>query len=121
MAVILVVEDDVFIRELAELMIQDCGHHTLSGSNVDEALLLLRSPRQIDALFTDIYLKNAVLGGYELAHQAIELRPTLRVLYATAGSATDKMKARFIEGARFLEKPYTPLQLQSCLATLLAA
>ena len=120
MAVILVVEDDVFVREIAELMIQDWGHHTLSASDVDEALLLLRSPRHIDALFTDIYLKNAVLGGYELAHQAIELRPTLRVLYATAGSATDKMKARFVEGARFLEKPYAPQQLQTAVEGLLA-
>src|SRR5471030_620888 len=104
MAVILVVEDDVFIRELEELMIQDCGHHTLSASDVDEALLLLRSPRHIDALFTDIYLKNAVLGGYELAHQAIEFRPKLRVIYTTGSSVTDKMKALFVEGARFLEK-----------------
>jgi CheY-like chemotaxis protein len=121
MAVILVVEDDVFIREIAELMIQDWGYNTLSATDVDEALILLHSPQHIDALFTDIYLKNAVHGGYELAHQAIKLRPTLRVVYATAGSATDKMKARFVEGAQFLEKPYTPLQLQSCLAILLAA
>ena len=121
MAVILVVEDDVFIREIAEMMIQDWGHHTLSASDVDEALLLLRSPRHIDALFTDIYLKNAVLGGFELAHQAIEIRPTLRVLYTAGNSATDKMKALFVEGARFLEKPYTPLQLQNCFAALLAA
>jgi CheY-like chemotaxis protein len=121
MAVILVVEDDVFIREIAELMIQDWGYHTLSASDVEEALLLLRAAPHIDALFTDIYLKNVALGGYELAQQALKLRPTLRVLYATAGSATDKMKARFVVGSRFLEKPYTPLQLQSCLATLLAA
>ena len=30
MAVILVVEDDVFIRDLAEMMIQDCGHQNSS-------------------------------------------------------------------------------------------
>ena len=71
MAVILIVEDDVFIREIAEMMIQDWGHHTLSASDVDEALSLLRSAQHIDALFTDIYLKTAVLGGCELAHQAI--------------------------------------------------
>jgi CheY-like chemotaxis protein len=92
MAVILVVEDDVFIREIAEMMIQDWGHHTLSASDVDEALSLLRSPQHIDALFTDIYLKTAVLGGCELAHQAIKLRPKLRVLYTTGNSVTDKMK-----------------------------
>jgi hypothetical protein len=58
MAVILIVEDDSFIRETAEMMIQDLGHHTLSASDVDEALLLLRAPQHIDALFTDIYPKT---------------------------------------------------------------
>ena len=77
MAVILIVEDDSFIRQIAEMMIQDWGHQTLSASDVDEALSLLRSPQRIDALFTDIYLKAAVLGGCELAHQAIKLRPNL--------------------------------------------
>ena len=76
MAVILVVEDDVFIRDDVEMMIQNLGHDTLVASDVDEALSLLRSPQHIDALFTDIYLKHSVLGGYELAHKAIELRPT---------------------------------------------
>jgi CheY-like chemotaxis protein len=67
MAVILIVEDDVFIREIADMIIQDWGHQTLSASDVDEALAVLRSPQQIDALFTDIYLKTAVLGGCDLA------------------------------------------------------
>ena len=59
MAVILIVEDDVFIREVAEMMIQDWGHQTLSACDVDEALLQLHSPQHIDALFTDIYLQNS--------------------------------------------------------------
>jgi CheY-like chemotaxis protein len=121
MAVILIVEDEIFTREIAEMMIQDWGHHTLSASDVDEALALLRSPQNIDALFTDIYLKTAVLGGCELANQAIELRPQLRVLYTTGNSVTDKMKALFVKGAHFLGKPYTPDQLQDCFAALLAA
>jgi CheY-like chemotaxis protein len=121
MAVILVVEDDVFIREIAEMMIQDWGHRTLSASDVDEALSLLRSPQHIDALFTDIYLKTAVLGGCELARQAIALRPKLRVLYTTGNSVTDKMKALFVKGTHFLRKPYTPDQLQDSVKGMLAA
>ena len=121
MAVILIVEDEVLTREIAELMIQDGGHHTLSASDVDEALSLLRSPQHIDALFTDIYLKTAVLGGCEVAHQAIKLQPKLRVLYTSGNSATDKMKALFVEGAHFLRKPYTPHQLQVSLEGLLTA
>jgi CheY-like chemotaxis protein len=120
MAVILIVEDDVFIRQIAELLIQDWGHRTLSASDVDEALALLRSPQHIDALFTDIYLKTAVLGGCDLARQAITLRPKLRVLYTTGNSMTDKMNALFVEGAHFLRKPYAQYQLQNSVEELLA-
>jgi DNA-binding NtrC family response regulator len=121
MTVILIVEDDVFLRDDAEMMIQDWGHDTISASDVDEALSLLRSPQQIDALFTDIYLKRAILGGYELAHQAIKLRLNLRVLYTTGNTINDKMKAMFVEGAHFLQKPYTQHQLQNSVKALLAA
>jgi hypothetical protein len=47
MAVVLIVEDDVFIRAVAEMMIQDWGHQTLSASDVEEALSLLRSPNTL--------------------------------------------------------------------------
>jgi len=38
MAVILIVEDDGFLRDDAETMIQSWGHDILSASDVDEAL-----------------------------------------------------------------------------------
>ena len=121
MAVILIVEDNVFIREVAEMMIQGWGHRTLSASDGEEALSLLRSPQYVDALFTDIYLKTAVLGGCDLAPQAIALRPKLRVLYTTGNVVTDKMRALFVEGAHFLRKPYAQNQLQNSVEELLAA
>ncbi len=121
MAVILIVEDDGFLRDDAETMIKDWGHDILSAGDVDEALSLLRSPQQIDALFTDIYLKKAILGGYELAHQAVKMRRNLRVLYTTGNTMNDKTKAMFVEGAHFLQKPYTQRQLQSSVAGLFAA
>jgi CheY-like chemotaxis protein len=121
MAVILVVEDDVFIREIAEMMVQDLGHHTLSADDVDEALSILRDPQHIDALFTDIYLKAAVVGGCELANQAIKLRPNLRVLYTTGNAVTDAMKVLFVEGTHLLRKPYTEPQLRVAVEELLAA
>jgi CheY-like chemotaxis protein len=120
MAVILIVEDDVFIRAIAEMMIQDWGHQTLSASDIDEALALLCCPQHIDALFTDIYLKTAVLGGCDLARQAIALRPKLRVLYTTGNSMSDKMKALFVEGGHFLPKPYSEVQLHDSIDGLLA-
>jgi DNA-binding NtrC family response regulator len=120
MATILIVEDDVFIREIAEMMIQDWGHDILSASDVDEALTHLRSPGKIDALFTDIYLKAAVLGGCDLAQQAVKLRPKLRVLYTTGNFVTDKMKALFVKGTDCLRKPYTENQLHLSFDHMLA-
>lgn len=120
MAVILIVEDDVFIREVAEMMIEGWGHQTLTASDVDEALAILRSPQHIDALFTDIYLKTAILGGCEVAIQAIALRPGLRVLYTTGNTITDKMKALLVEGTHFLHKPYTENQLEQSVKTMFA-
>ena len=120
MAVILIVEDDVFIREVAEMLIQDWGHQTLAACDVDEALAILRSPQHIDALFTDIYLKTLVNGGCDLALQAISLRPGLRVLYTTGNTITDKMKALLAEGTHFLRKPYTQNQLHDSVKDMLA-
>ena len=121
MAVILIVEDDAFIRYDEEAMIHDWDHCALLASDVDEALSLLRSPQHIDAVFTDIYLKKAVLGGYALAHEAVKLRPKLRVLYTTGNSISDKMKAQFVEGSHFLQKPYSLEQLQASVEELLSA
>jgi CheY-like chemotaxis protein len=121
MAAILIVEDDVFVRQFAELTIEDWGHNVVSATDMYEALSVLRSPQHIDALFTDIHLKTAVLGGYELARQAIEFLPRLRVLYTTGNFITDKAKTLFIEGAHFLPKPYSQHQLQNAVEGLLTA
>jgi DNA-binding NtrC family response regulator len=121
MAAILIVEDEVLIRLVAEMTIRDRGHQTLSAGDVDEALSILRSSQKIDALFTDIYLKAAIHGGCDLAQQAIELRPDLRVLYTSGNSVTDQMKSRFVEGSLFLPKPYTEHELQDSLQNLMAA
>jgi CheY-like chemotaxis protein len=121
MAVILVVEDSVLIRESAVMLIRDWGYETLSASDADEALVLLRSPAQIDALFTDIHLKKAVIGGCGLAREAIALRPTLRVLYTTGNTVTDEMTALFLAGTYCLPKPYSPDQLQGSVERMLAA
>jgi CheY-like chemotaxis protein len=121
MAAILVVEDDVFIREYAEAMIHDWGHEILSACDVPEALIHLRSCAHIDAMFTDIYLKDEVHGGCDLARQAILLRPELRILFTTGNRVTDALRALFGNGTHFLRKPYTEEQLGLSVNTMLAA
>lgn len=117
---ILIVEDDVFVREIAGLILEDLGHVTAQAGDMSEALGFLNSTQPFDAMFSDIRLKTMSSGGYDLADRAVGLRPTLRVLYTTGNTLTDDMRARFVEGARYLQKPYSEKQLQDSVTQLLA-
>jgi DNA-binding NtrC family response regulator len=86
MAVILVVEDEVFIRQAAEWAIEDLGHTPLMAEDLESALVHLSGTQHIDVLFVDIRLRKLAFGGYDVANQAIVVRPGLRVLY-TSGEA----------------------------------
>lgn len=116
----LIVEDETFTREIAMMMAQDWGYHAVSASDVPEALAIIRSMQHLSVLFTDIYLKTAVQGGFDLAREAVKVRPSLRVLYTTGNAASDKLKEQFVAGAHFIPKPYSPDQLKSALEDLIA-
>jgi len=111
MATILIVEDEVFVRENAEWIIEDIGYLTLAAEDLSQALALLSAPGQIDALFVDIRLNTLLVGGYDVANQALGLRPNLRVLYTSGTPLNAEMADQFVLDGQFLQKPYSPSQL----------
>ena len=119
MAVILIVEDEFFIRQNAEWTMEDLGHSTLVAADLAEALVHLSASRHIDALFVDIRLSELPFGGYDVANQAIVLRPGLRVLYTSGKPLTSEMTAGFVSGGQFLPKPYSADQLGESVGALL--
>jgi CheY-like chemotaxis protein len=119
MAIILVVEDDVFILQGLEWVLEDIGHNTLPASDLAGALAHLVAEQPIDALFVDIRLDTLPYGGYEVADRAIRLRPLLPVLYTSGSLLTHDMTERFVPGGRFLRKPYSPAQVETFLTEIL--
>ena len=119
MAVVLITEDDEPVRVLAESIIQDMGHETMTAGRVAEALALLSSDSAVDALFTDLNMDGNELAGLELAQQAREMRPGLPVLYTSGGGVTDGTRALFVDGSGFLPKPYTLGQLTEALEAII--
>jgi CheY-like chemotaxis protein len=119
MSVILIVEDEVFIRQAAEWTIEDLGHATLLASDLAGALLYLSTSQPIDALFVDIRLSALALGGYDVANQAVALRPGLKVLYTSGTPLNALMSEAFVGGGQFLQKPYSPAQLEHSVGELL--
>ena len=119
MALILIVEDEPFIRQSAEWAMEDLGHTILVASDLGEALVHLAAAGAIDALFVDMRLSELPFGGYDVANQAIVLQPELRVLYTSGTPLCAEMSDQFVPGAQFLQKPYSPEQLGDSMERLL--
>ena len=120
MATILIVEDEIFVRETAEWIIEDFGYDTLVAEDMDQAVAFLSAPGRIDGLFVDIRLNTLVLGGYDVANRAFSMRPNLPVLYTSGTPLSAEMSGRFVVGGRFLQKPYSPSQLGVSLEQLVS-
>ena len=65
MAIVLIVEDEIFIRQNAEWILEDLGHLSLSAGSLVEAMVHLSAEAVIDALFVDMRLGEFAHGGYD--------------------------------------------------------
>jgi CheY-like chemotaxis protein len=108
---VLVVDDETLVRMLASEGLQELGYPVLEAADADEALKMLESHPEIEVLFTDIRMQG--LNGFLLAKHARELRPDLKIIFATAYSF-DRPSGEII-----LTKPYRLSELQSVLSTVL--
>jgi CheY-like chemotaxis protein len=118
MARVLIVEDEEQVRVLAESYLREQGHHTVSAVSAAtpaETLAALKVADGVDVLFADLGLGEERHAGLDLAKEARQQRPDLKVLYTTGQAVTDGMKAMMVEASALLEKPYTVEQLQHAL------
>jgi CheY-like chemotaxis protein len=115
MGTVLIVEDEDQVRVLAESYLREQGHQTVSAATPEEALAVFEVVDRVDVMFTDVILKGDIHAGLELAKEAVQRRPELKVLFTTGSAVTDGMKAMMVEKSAVLEKPYTVDQLQTAL------
>jgi CheY-like chemotaxis protein len=108
---ILVVEDDALVRAYVIAQIQSLGYTTLSASNGQQALSVLRSSDPVDLLFTDVIMPGS-MNGRELSIEALKLRPALKVLF-TSGYTENAMNqdGRLDSDVLLLAKPYSRADL----------
>jgi CheY-like chemotaxis protein len=102
MARILLVEDEMLLRELAYEDLSDEGFDVVAAGDADEALAILRDDRAFDLLFTDIKMPGAI-DGYGIAAEAKRQIPGIKVIYATGLADPEPQDA----GDHTLSKPYT--------------
>jgi CheY-like chemotaxis protein len=117
---ILVVENEAIILDTLHHALEEAGFAVTSASSGEQALQLLEANEHgFRALVTDIDLGGAV-SGWQVAHRARELSPSLPVIYMTGGNAAE-WSANGVPESLLLNKPFAFAQVVTALAQLLNA
>ena len=113
--VILVVEDESFLRMNAVEMIEAAGFIALEAANADQAIEILESRDDIQVMFTDIQMPGS-MDGLKLARAVRGRWPPIEII-ATSGRVM-LGEQDLPERGRFVPKPYSAAQIAKTLSEL---
>jgi CheY-like chemotaxis protein len=113
---VLLVEDDATVLSLTFDLLSGLGYAVTCATNAAEALEVLKSPAQIDLLFSDVVMPGGV-SGVSLARTARDLRPELPVLLSS-GFIGERAATEDLE-FELLDKPYETSVVAAKIRSLL--
>ena len=116
--VVLIVEDDFWVRMNAAEMIGDGGFDVVEAGNADQAIAILEARPDIHVVFTDIQMPGS-MDGLKLARFVRDRWPPIKIV-ATSGFVNVE-KDDLPEGGRFVPKPYRSEYIVATLRELTAA
>jgi len=116
--VVLAVDDDPDVLPIAVTVLAEMGYSVLEASSAAEALDVLKAHPEIRLLFTDIMMPGG-MDGFELAHEAKQLRPELQVVYTTGYAKTIPWGRHGVGYGPLVEKPWRRAQLTQVFSSVL--
>jgi len=104
--VVLVVEDEPDVRQLAEDALVELGYGVLTADGAASALAHLDAHPEIALLFTDVVMPGT--NGRKLADEARRRRPQLKVLFTTGYTRNAIVHGGLLDpGVHLIGKPYS--------------
>ncbi|HEV7797353.1 MAG TPA: sigma-54 dependent transcriptional regulator [Pyrinomonadaceae bacterium] len=117
MANLLIVDDELGMRQFLTHLFQREGHTVRAAGNGREAMELLRAS-PADLIVSDVRMPD--LNGIELLRAARELLPEVEVVMMTAFANVDSAREAFLLGAYgFVQKPFDNDLLKETVARAL--
>jgi YesN/AraC family two-component response regulator len=110
---ILFVDDDELVRAPLARLLSTHGVRVLTASSAIEAMRVLAQER-VDVLFTDIVMPDK--DGIELARQAQQLQPGIRLIFATGYFSRAATAAQL---GKLLFKPLRASEIETALKDVL--
>lgn len=116
---VLVVEDDSNVREIAVESLESSGFSVISAANAHEGLALTKTHGEIKLVFSDVIMPGG-MSGIDMAEQILSDRPRLPILLAT-GYTEQSSKDRLLDSDNIviISKPYDTQTLPSLVASMI--
>lgn len=103
---ILIVEDDVRVRDLTADTLAELGYNVLAAESAAAALRQLEVCPNISLLFTDVVMPDT--NGRKLAEEAWKRRPDLKILFTTGYTPNAVVHNGVLDpGVELIVKPYS--------------
>jgi PAS domain S-box-containing protein len=112
---VLIVEDEPEVLDAAAQLFRSIGYEVVTTTNGVDAMAILKRRSDIDILFTDVVMPKG-MTGIQLARQAREFRPDLKVILAS-GFPLPALREQYgrIDDFAFVVKPYLLAELAKAL------
>jgi len=116
---ILLVDDEVLIREMCEKFLSMLGHKIILASDGLEAFKLYKNnAQQIDLVLMDMLMPN--MDGKEAFRLMKSINPSVKVIISSGFSAENTASALLAEGVKcFIRKPYKLAELKENIARVM--
>jgi two-component system, response regulator PdtaR len=115
-ATVLVVEDEIFVREPIAEYLRDCGYQVLEAADAREAILLIDSVGGVDVVFSDVRMPGD-MDGIALAQWLRTHHPRVSILLTSGYFASRNMISN--DEVKLIEKPYSQAQVLRRIRSLL--
>ena len=118
-AVVLVVDDEPFLRMAGIAMVEDAGFEAIEASHADEAIQILESRDDVRLILTDIEMPNGSLNGLKLAEAVRRRWPPIAIIIVSGHQVPTGEELP--EGTTFYAKPYPEDVIIAKMQSLLRA
>ena len=103
---VLIIDDEETVRMLVAEVLSDAGYHVIEAPDGPSGLELLRTPRRIDLLISDVGLPGG-MNGRQVADAARVTRPDLKVQFITGYAENAAVgNGLLARGMEVLTKPF---------------
>jgi CheY-like chemotaxis protein len=112
-ATVLLVDDDIDVREVSAGMLEELGYSVVQASGGVEALEIVANRQDLDVMVTDVRMPG--MSGLELSEQASKVRADLKVILISGYFRPQTISRRF------LQKPFRTRDLDAAIRAELAS